>query len=66
MTGLHTNSPEYARMVIEKGFQFVTVMTDSTILGTYANDLVNATRNGGDTQMYNANFCLLDLRFSGI
>lgn len=45
VTGLHTNSPEYARGVIEKGFQFVTVMTDSTILGTYAKSLVAETRN---------------------
>ncbi len=49
VTGLHTNSPEYARMVIEKGFQFVTVMTDSTILGTYANHLVTATRGEAST-----------------
>ena len=51
ITGLHTNSPEYARMVIEKGFQFVTVMTDSTILGTYARNLVDATRSGGSVQL---------------
>lgn len=46
VAGLHTNSPEYARMSIEKGFQFVTVMTDTTILGTYAKHLITATRAG--------------------
>lgn len=49
ITGLHCNSPEYARQVIDKGFQFVTVMTDSTILGAHAKSLVAATRGAGSS-----------------
>ncbi|MCP4166238.1 MAG: 2,4-dihydroxyhept-2-ene-1,7-dioic acid aldolase [Chloroflexi bacterium] len=51
IAGLHTNSPEYARQAIDKGFQFVTVMTDSTILGTYAKHLVATTRGTDPTDV---------------
>ncbi|RME80780.1 MAG: 2,4-dihydroxyhept-2-ene-1,7-dioic acid aldolase [Caldilineae bacterium] len=44
VAGLHTNDPQYARGAIEKGFRFVTLMTDSTILATYAKQLVTAVR----------------------
>lgn len=46
VAGLHANSPDYARMVIDKGYRFVTVMTDSGILAAYARQLVQATRGG--------------------
>jgi 4-hydroxy-2-oxoheptanedioate aldolase len=44
VAGLHTNSPDYARMAIVKGYRFVTVMTDSGLLGAYARQVVTATR----------------------
>lgn len=46
VAGLHTNSPDYARMVIAKGYRFVTVMTDSGMLAAYARQAVTATRQG--------------------
>jgi 4-hydroxy-2-oxoheptanedioate aldolase len=42
--GLHTNSPQYARRAIERGFRFVTVMTDTTMLATMAKRMVAAAR----------------------
>jgi 4-hydroxy-2-oxoheptanedioate aldolase len=44
VAGLHTNSPDYARRMIDQGFQFVTVMTDTAILSGAARQLVDATR----------------------
>lgn len=44
VAGLHTNSASYARQMIDQGFQFVTVMTDTAILASAAQSLVAATR----------------------
>ena len=46
--GIHTNEPDYARRMIVKGFQFVTVMTDTTLLGTMARQMVTAVRPADD------------------
>ncbi len=47
VAGLHTNSPDYARRMIDRGFRFVTVMTDTALLAGAAQSLVAAVR--GDT-----------------
>jgi 4-hydroxy-2-oxoheptanedioate aldolase len=47
VAGLHTNSPDYARRMIDQGFRFVTVMTDTALLAGAAQSLVAAVR--GDT-----------------
>jgi hypothetical protein len=47
VAGLHTNSPDYARRMIDRGFRFVTVMTDTALLASAAQSLVAAVR--GDT-----------------
>ena len=40
VAGIHTNSPAYALQMIEKGFQFVTVMTDTRLLSNAAREMV--------------------------
>jgi 4-hydroxy-2-oxoheptanedioate aldolase len=44
VAGLHTNSPDYARRMIDRGFRFVTVMTDTALLAGAAQSLVAAVR----------------------
>ena len=47
ITGIHVGSVEYARLVIDKGFQFVTILSDSRILGTAAKQMVDRTKGAG-------------------
>jgi len=49
IAGLHTNSAAYARQAIDKGFQFVTLRTDSTLLASAAREIVAATRDQAPT-----------------
>jgi 4-hydroxy-2-oxoheptanedioate aldolase len=42
--GLHTGSSAYARQMIDKGFQFVTVQTDAVYLETEARRVVQAVK----------------------
>ncbi|MEM8857448.1 MAG: aldolase/citrate lyase family protein [Chloroflexota bacterium] len=49
VAGIHTASPAYARRMIEKGFQFVTISTDTGLLGKIAKSTVAETR-GQDHQ----------------
>lgn len=42
--GLFTASPAYAAQMVERGFRFVTVKTDSMMLGEYATQIVNETK----------------------
>jgi 4-hydroxy-2-oxoheptanedioate aldolase len=44
VAGLHTGSPAYARQMIEKGFQLVTVQTDAAFLEAEARRVVNAVK----------------------
>jgi 4-hydroxy-2-oxoheptanedioate aldolase len=44
VAGLHTGSPAYARRMIEKGFQFVTVQTDAAYLETEARRVIEAVK----------------------
>ncbi len=44
VAGLHTNSSEYANKMIDKGWQFVTVKTDSTLLASAANSIIQSLR----------------------
>lgn len=45
IAGLFTASSEYAGQMIERGFRFVTVKTDSTILSEYAQKIVQDTKD---------------------
>ena len=47
--GIHCNDPDYARQMITRGFQFVTIMTDTLLLGSAAKKVVATVRGGGDT-----------------
>lgn len=49
IAGLHTNSAHYARHMIEQGYRFVTVMTDTAILAGAARQVVAATRSDDPT-----------------
>lgn len=42
--GIFTASPEYARQMIERGFRFVAVKTDTIILSEFAKQMVQQTR----------------------
>ncbi len=45
--GIHTNSPQYARRMLDKGFQLVTIGSDSRLLAAAASDAVAETRAAG-------------------
>ena len=42
--GIHCGSPEYARKMIDKGFQLVTVMSDNSMLAATAKRMVRLAR----------------------
>lgn len=44
ITGIHVASVEYARQVIDKGFQFVTVLSDGRLLAAAAKQAVDAIK----------------------
>lgn len=44
VAGIHTNSSDYALKMIEKGFQFVTVMTDTRLLTLASSQIVSAVK----------------------
>ncbi len=46
VAGIHTNDPAYAVQMIARGFRLVTVMSDTTLLGTMAKQTVAAVRRG--------------------
>lgn len=45
--GIFTGSAEYASRMIEKGFQFVTVLSDARCMAAGAAEVVSALRDGG-------------------
>lgn len=45
MPAIHTNDPAYATQMIARGFRFVTVMTDSTMLAAMARQTVGIVRS---------------------
>jgi 4-hydroxy-2-oxoheptanedioate aldolase len=47
--GIHTNSPDYARRMIDKGFRFTTIMTDTLLMRTMAERVVTAVRGAATT-----------------
>ena len=47
--GIHTASPEYARRMVEKGFQYITLSTDTGILRAKAKSMVNEFKGGDGT-----------------
>ena len=50
ITGIHVASVEYARGVIDKGFQFVTLLSDGRLLAVAAKDGVDRIKGGGGQQ----------------
>ncbi|MGB0385825.1 MAG: HpcH/HpaI aldolase family protein [Ardenticatenaceae bacterium] len=44
VAGIHTNSPAYALQMIEKGFQFITVMTDTRLLARAAREMITGVK----------------------
>ncbi|MEM6283302.1 MAG: aldolase/citrate lyase family protein [Chloroflexota bacterium] len=44
VAGIHTNSPAYAKRMVEMGFRFTTVMTDTLMLRTMAQQKVTELR----------------------
>lgn len=46
IAGLFTASPDYAHKMIERGFRFITVKTDSMMLSEYSQQIVKETRRG--------------------
>lgn len=47
VAGLHNNTVAYARKMIDEGFQFVTIASDSRFLAAKASEEVNALRKSG-------------------
>ncbi len=45
--GIHTNSPQYAIRMLDKGFQFVTIASDSRLLAAAASRAVAEVRAAG-------------------
>ena len=50
ITGIHVASVEYARNVIDKGFQFVTLLSDGRLLASAAKDGVDRIKGAGAPQ----------------
>lgn len=48
VAGLHTGSPAYARQMIDKGFQLVTVQTDAAFLEAEARRVVDAIKQAAE------------------
>lgn len=44
LAGIFTASPEYARQMIDRGFRFITVKTDTALLGEYAKKMIEETK----------------------
>ncbi len=45
--GIHTNSPQYAKRMLDKGFQLVTIASDSRLLAAAASRAVAEVREAG-------------------
>jgi 4-hydroxy-2-oxoheptanedioate aldolase len=57
IAGIHTNSVDYAQFIASRGYQFVTLRSDSAILATAAGQMVKAMRgekgaSAGDAKLY--------------
>ena len=48
--GIHTGSTTYALQMVEKGFQFVTILSDARLLATSASQVIAAMKGGRATQ----------------
>ena len=47
--GIHTMDPNYARMCVDKGYQFVTIASDGRLLAGACQDAIKVARGeGGD------------------
>ena len=47
IAGLHNGTPEYALKMIDKGFQFVTIGSDSRLMAAGCEDVIGKMRGGG-------------------
>ncbi len=50
IAGLHTGSPEFARRMIEQGFEFVTIQTDAAFLENEASRVTALVRHASESQ----------------
>ena len=46
--GIHTMDPAYARMCVDKGYQFVTIASDGRLLAGACQDAIKAARGEGE------------------
>jgi 4-hydroxy-2-oxoheptanedioate aldolase len=46
VAGIHTGSPAYARRMVEKGFQFVTILSDARLMTSMTSQVIAAFRAG--------------------
>lgn len=47
IAGIHVASTDYARYIIERGYQFVTIQSDARLLAVAAKQAVDAARGAG-------------------
>jgi 4-hydroxy-2-oxoheptanedioate aldolase len=47
VAGIHVASPDYARKVIEKGFQFIAIQSDARLLAMAAKQVVDQVKGAG-------------------
>lgn len=47
IAGIHVASTDYARRMIDRGFQFVTILSDGRLLGNAAKQAVDAVKGAG-------------------
>ncbi|MFQ5611979.1 MAG: HpcH/HpaI aldolase/citrate lyase family protein [Anaerolineae bacterium] len=50
VAGIHTGQPAYARQMIAKGFQFVSIQSDSRLMAKAAGDVIAAMKGGSGRQ----------------
>lgn len=50
VAGIHTGSPAYARKMIERGFRFISISSDTSLLSKAASSAVAQVREGQPTQ----------------
>lgn len=48
IAGIHNASPEYAKAMLARGFDFVTIASDTQYLSTYAKQVVQAVKGGAE------------------
>ena len=52
--GIHTADPEYSRQMAEVGFQFITILADTTLLNSIVKRVIAAFQGGGMDELRSA------------